>query len=53
MRAPSSPYLPDYRVDHMANAFQFTGLDFAGPLFVKDGLKSSKCYILLLTCASS
>ena len=37
----------------MAYAFQFTGLDFAGPLFVKDWLKSSKCYILLLTCASS
>ena len=37
----------------MAYAFQFTGLDFAGPLFVKDGLKSSKCYILLLSCASS
>ena len=53
VRAPSSPDLPDYRVDHMAYAFQFTGLDFAGPLFVKDGLKSSKCYILLLTCASS
>ena len=52
-RAPSSPDLPEYRVDHMAYAFQFTGLDFAGPLFVKDGSKSSKCYILLLTCASS
>ena len=53
VRAPSSPDLPEYRVYHMAYAFQFTGLDFAGPLFVKDGLKSSKCYILLLTCASS
>ena len=39
----------------MAYAFQFTRLGFAGPLymFVRDGLKSSKCYILLLTCASS
>ena len=53
MRAPSSPDLPDYRVKHMAYAVQFTRLGFAGPLFVKDGLKSSKCYILLLTCASS
>ena len=52
VRAPSSPDLLEYRVDHMAYAFQFTGLGFAGPLFVKDGLKSSKCYILLLTCAS-
>jgi hypothetical protein len=37
----------------MAYAFQFTGLDFAGPLFIKDGLKNEKSYILLLTCASS
>ena len=40
-------------MDHMAYAVQFTGLDLAGPLFVKDGLKSSKCCILLLTWASS
>ena len=53
VRAPSSPDLPEYRVDHMAYAFQFTGLDFAGPLFIKDGLKNEKSYILLLTCASS
>ena len=53
VRAPSSPDLPEYRVDHMAYAFQFTGLDFAGPLFIKDGSKSNKCYILLITCASS
>ena len=53
VRAPSSPDLPEYRMDHMAYAFQFTRLDFAGPLFVKDGLKSSQCYILLLTCASN
>ena len=36
VRAPANPDLPEYRVDHMAYAFQFTGLDFAGPLFVKD-----------------
>ena len=53
VRLSSSPDLPEYRVDHMAYAFLFTGLDFAGPLFVRDGLKSSKCYILLLTCVSS
>ena len=32
VRAPSSPDLPEYRVDHMAYAFQFTGLDFCGTL---------------------
>jgi hypothetical protein len=53
MRPPSSPDLPDYRVDHSAHAFQATGLDFAGPLFVKGVSKSNKTYILLLTCASS
>ena len=40
-------------MDRTAYVFQLTGLDFARPLFVKDGLKSSKCCILLLTCASS
>jgi hypothetical protein len=35
------------------HSFQATGLDFAGPLFVKDKQDSSKVYILLLTCASS
>ena len=53
MRPPSSPDLPDYRVDHLAHAFQATGLDFAGPLFVKNSSKTEKSYILLLTCASS
>ena len=38
----------------MTFAFSTTGLDYAGPLFVKNkGLPSSKVYILLFTCASS
>ena len=54
VRAPASPNLPHFRVDHLAHAFQFTGLDFTGPVFVKDGVESNnKSYILLLTCASS
>ncbi|CAB4000781.1 PREDICTED: uncharacterized protein LOC100197852 [Paramuricea clavata] len=53
MRAPPSPDLPDFRVDHSGHAFQATGLDFAGPLFVKGDLKHEKTYILLLTCATS
>ncbi len=53
VRAPASPDLPHFRVDHLARAFQFTGLDFAGPVFVKDGVENNKSYILLLTCASS
>ena len=47
------PDLPDYRVNYLTHAFQATGLDFAGPLFVKEGSKKTKAYILLLTCASS
>ena len=53
VRAPASPDLPHFRVDHLAHAFQFTGVDFAGPVFVKDGVENNKSYILLLTCASS
>ena len=45
--------LSEYRVNYLTHAFQATGLDFAGPLFVKEGSKKVKAYILLLTCASS
>ena len=52
--APMSPDLPDYRLE-MSHSFQATGLDYAGPLFVKDvrSDKTDKVYILLLTCATS
>ena len=52
---PASPDLPDFRVNHLMNAFQATILDFAGPLFVKEVMYKdiSKVYILLLTCANS
>ncbi|CAB4030027.1 integrase core domain, partial, partial [Paramuricea clavata] len=53
MCAPASPDLPQCRIDHSGFAFQATGLDFAGPLFVKDGSETVKTYILLLTCATS
>ena len=48
-----SPDLPDYSVDHLTLSFQATGLDFAGPPFVRDAFKNNKAYILLLACASS
>jgi len=53
MSSPSSPDLPEYRVNHLTRAFEATGLDFAGPLFIKDNTMNSKVYILLFTCASS
>ena len=52
MKPPETPDLPNYRTNYIAHAFQSTGLDFAGPLYVSDK-KDSKTYILLLTCASS
>jgi hypothetical protein len=33
--------------------FTNTGLDFAGPLLVRDGEKTEKSYICLYTCAST
>ena len=53
MSAPASPDLPQYRIDFSGFAFQATGLDFAGSLFVKQGSETVKTYILLLTCATS
>ena len=54
LRSPASPDLPEFRVDHSGCALiQVTGLDFAGPLYVKNNLNNDKVYMLLLTCASS
>ena len=53
MCAPASPDLPQSRIDHSGFAFQATGLDFAGPLFMKESSGTVKAYILLLTCATS
>ncbi|XP_057308167.1 uncharacterized protein LOC130646050 [Hydractinia symbiolongicarpus] len=54
MTSPESPDLPVFRVDHLTQAFATTGLDYAGPLFVRiHGHSCSKVYILLFTCASS
>ena len=50
---PETPDLPDYRVNTLY-AFQCTGLDYAGPLFIKNNTDTTlKVYILLFTCASS
>ena len=54
MKTPKETDLPGFRVNYMPSAFSTTGLDYAGPLFVRyKGLPSSKVYILLFTCASS
>jgi len=54
LKPPETPNLPEFRVNYDSAPFSSTGLDFAGPLYVKNkGLASSKVYILLFTCASS
>ena len=53
------PVTPDLAVYRLANDFAFTntGLDFAGPLYVRNIFGNDeqmhKCYILLFTCATS
>ena len=47
--APPPPPLPSLRVSE-APPFSFTGVDLAGPLYVKDGHTSSKVWICLYTC---
>ena len=49
-----SPDLPDFRVSEDP-PFTHTGLDFAGPLFIRNefSAESSKAYVCLFTCAST
>ena len=51
--APKPPPLPDFRV-RMDSPFASTGVDFAGPLYVKatGGSKSTKVWICLYTCCT-
>ena len=50
------PDLPQFRVDD-SPPFTYTGLDFAGPLYVHESSadisKATKIYVLLFTCAST
>ena len=51
---PPTPDLADYRVNVSMLSFQAVGLNFAGPLYVKNYLKTDsviKVYIFILTCA--
>ena len=50
-KAPPPPPLPDFRVT-TAPAFTFTGLDYAGPLYVKEAKTKTgkKVWICLYTC---
>ena len=50
--APPPPPLPPFRVQE-APPFAYSGVDFAGPLYVKAGFQiaESKVYICLFTCS--
>lgn len=51
-QSPREPSLPSSRVSD-APPFTNTGIDFAGPLFVKENDETVKSYICLFTCAST
>lgn len=46
---PPPPPLPKFRVKEDP-AFTYTGVDFAGPVFVRSGASSSKVWICVFTC---
>jgi hypothetical protein len=54
--APTSADLPEFRLDG-GRAFRYTGVDFCGPVYVKNVYGKSdemnKAYILIMTCATS
>ncbi|XP_066930927.1 uncharacterized protein [Clytia hemisphaerica] len=60
LRSPPTADLPDFRDDFHERSFNSVGMDFAGPLYFRNFLDndktkkdSLKCYIPLLTCATS
>ena len=53
LNAPQMAPLPDMRVLR-TRPFQHTGVDFAGPLYIKTNPdESAKTYIALFTCATT
>ena len=49
---PKTANLPECRT-RPGYAFQTTGVDFAGPFYVRDGRKLKKAYLTLFTCATT
>ena len=48
----ASPPLPDFRLQQ-ADPFTNCGVDFAGPVKIRSGKRTTKGYIMILTCAST
>jgi len=51
-RVPAMADLPDFRV-RQSKPFSHVGVDFAGPMFVKEGKVLKKVYLCLFTCGVS
>ena len=49
---PTAPSLPSFRITK-EQPFTFTGVDFAGPLYVKENGEMRKTYVSVYTCAVS
>lgn len=49
--AQPTPPLPNFRVDESQRVFEAVGIDFTGPLHVKERDEVRKTYVLLFTCA--
>ena len=49
---PTAPSLPSFRITK-EQPFTFTGVDFAGPLYVKGNSEMRKTYVSVYTCAVS
>jgi len=56
LKYPSPPDLPKERLDN-SKSFNYVGIDYVGPVFVKEifnsDLPSNKCWIAIIICASS
>ena len=50
LKPPDCPSLSKFRLE-CNHTFENVGLDYAGPLFIKEKGNAPKCYILLFTCA--
>ena len=51
--APTTAKLPNFRTED-SRPFEFTGVDFAGPLHYKlSKNEEGKCYVIIFTCAAS
>ena len=48
----TAPSLPSFRITK-EQSFTFTGVDFAGPLYVKGNSEMRKTYVSVYTCAVS